>query len=65
MDRRSFGRGIVAALLSGVAAPAMAQPFGPPPRRRVCWTENRVVIVRDAWGRPVQTVRPIRVCAYR
>lgn len=40
--------------------------YAPPPRRRVCWTEYRRVLVGyDRWRRPIYSNCPRRVCGYR
>lgn len=66
MNRRRFGRGLLAGLLGGLAAPTVAQPYyPPPPSRRIWWMENRPVTRFDRWGRPYEALAPIRVCGYR
>lgn len=46
----------------GPGPPPPPGAYGYGPRRRRCWTEERVVWRRDAWGRPYQRAVPVRIC---
>ncbi|MBW6398698.1 hypothetical protein KPL78_12615 [Roseomonas sp. HJA6] len=40
--------------------------YAPPPPRRVCWTENRRILVGyDRYRQPIYQTVPRRVCGYR